>query len=69
MDDHGSGVLLTVLVVRATQRQIEETALRRFKLRVDDVISSIQSRMRQQEQILLGGAGLFDASKSVNRQA
>ena len=64
-----AGVLLTVLVVRATQRQIEETALRQFKLRVDDVISSIQSRMRQQEQILLGGAGLFDASKSVNRDA
>lgn len=64
-----AGVLLTVLVARATQHQIEETALRQFKLRVDDVISSIQSRLRQQEQILLGGAGLFDTSKSVTRQA
>ncbi|MGB7598205.1 MAG: CHASE domain-containing protein [Gallionella sp.] len=64
-----AGVLLTVLVAQATQRQIQGTALQQFNVRVDDVMSSIQSRMRQQEQILLGGAGLFDASKSVSRDA
>jgi PAS domain S-box-containing protein len=41
----------------------------KFELIVGDVLSRIEMRLRQHEQILLGGAGLFDAQESVNREA
>jgi len=47
--------------------QAMENAEQQFELHVRDVIESIEDRLRQHEQILLGGAGLFDASDSVQR--
>jgi PAS domain S-box-containing protein len=41
----------------------------KFELIVGDVLSRIEMRLRQHEQILLGGAGLFDAQESVTREA
>ncbi len=39
----------------------------RFDLHVSDVLQRINTRLKHHEQILLGGAGLFDASKVVDR--
>ncbi|MDP4029122.1 MAG: PAS domain S-box protein [Gallionella sp.] len=47
--------------------QAAKNASQQFELHVHDVIDSIEERLRQHEQILLGGAGLFNASESVNR--
>jgi PAS domain S-box-containing protein len=48
--------------------QARKGAEQQFDLHVRDVIYSIEERLRQHEQILLGGAGLFDASASVSRE-
>ena len=62
-------LLLTALALYGLDRQHERSASADFELRVGDVIHSIQARMRQHEQILLGGAGIFDATDSVTRMA
>ncbi|MCK9386981.1 MAG: CHASE domain-containing protein [Sulfuritalea sp.] len=51
----------------ALRTQSESNAQQQFELHIRDVIDSIEDRLRQHEQILLGGAGLFDASSSVDR--
>lgn len=38
-----------------------------FELHVRELINAIDKRLREHEQILLGGAGLFDASRTVTR--
>jgi len=48
--------------------QAKKGAEQQFDLHVRDVVYSIEERLRQHEQILLGGAGLFDASASVSRE-
>jgi len=47
--------------------QAMKNAGQQFELHAREVIGSIEERLRQHEQILLGGAGLFDASESVDR--
>lgn len=59
---------LTLLVWYSLQHQNEASARQQFKLHVRDVVGAIEQRLNQHEQILLGGAGLFDASDKVTRQ-
>lgn len=59
---------LTLLVWYSLKHQNEANASQQFKLHVRDVVGAIEQRLNQHEQILLGGAGLFDASEAVTRQ-
>ena len=58
---------LTLAAWYGLRMQAMENAEQQFELHVRDVVESIENRLRQHEQILLGGAGLFDASESVER--
>lgn len=58
---------LTAMAWYATKHQIEDDAQRQFRDQTNHIVSLIESRLHQHEQILLGGAGLFDSSKSVSR--
>ncbi|MDH4284995.1 MAG: CHASE domain-containing protein, partial [Gallionellaceae bacterium] len=58
---------LTISAWYGLYSQSARNAEQQFNLHVQDVINSIGDRLRQHEQILLGGAGLFDASESVER--
>ncbi len=58
---------LTLLAWHGLRVQAMNNAGQQFELHVRDVIDSIEWRLHQHEQILLGGAGLFDASESVSR--
>lgn len=60
-------ILLTMAAWYGLRKQALKNAEQQFNLHVNDVIFSIEERLRQHEQILLGGAGLYDASKSVER--
>jgi len=44
-----------------------DSARQEFELHVHDIVYSIEERLRQHEQILLGGEGLLVAGKSVDR--
>lgn len=61
-------LLLTLLVWYGLRLQAWYSEQQEFELRARDVTQSIEERLRQHEQILLGGAGLFDANESVTRQ-
>lgn len=58
---------LTLLAWYGVYRQAIRNAEQQFELHVRDVVYSIEERLRQHEQILLGCAGLFEASESVER--
>lgn len=61
------GLLLVMLVWSALQDQKARSAEQQFELHAREVVSAIQQRLHDHEQILLGGAGLFDASEAVSR--
>ncbi|MBI3223197.1 MAG: CHASE domain-containing protein [Nitrosomonadales bacterium] len=66
------GVLVACLSVTMaawymTEQQVTSNAQQQFTNQADDIINAIEARMHQHEQILLGGAGLFEASESVER--
>lgn len=58
---------LTLSAWYGLRAQAMKSAEQQFELHVRDVIGAIEERLHQHEQILLGGAGLFDASESVDR--
>jgi PAS domain S-box-containing protein len=58
---------IMLLVWYSTQASKQQNAQTQFKLHVREITQAIQNRLRDHEQILLGGAGLFDASHSVER--
>jgi len=58
---------LTLIAWYGLQAQTEKNKQQQFELYVRDVLDAIESRMHQHEQILRGGAGLFDASTAVSR--
>lgn len=58
---------LTILARNVTQREVERNAQLQFSEQADNIIGSIENRLNQHELILLGGAALFDASASVDR--
>lgn len=63
------GMLLVSLVWTTLQEQKARSARQQFELHVREVVRAIQERLRDHEQILLGGAGLFDADNAVSRTA
>ena len=60
---------LTLAAWYGLYMQAMKSAGQQFELHVRDVIGSIEERLRQHEQILLGGEGLLAASVSVDRAA
>lgn len=65
-----ASLLLTGLVWHGLRTQIRHNFEQHFDLRAREVVGAIESRMRDHEQILLGGAGLFDAADGrVDRAA
>ena len=58
---------LTMAAWYGLRMQAMKSAGQQFELLVREVTDAIEERLRQHEQILLGGAGLFDASESVDR--
>jgi signal transduction histidine kinase len=60
---------LVLLAWASLRRENERHQQRQFALLAQDVTDDIAERLRQHEQILLGGAGLMDASVSASRQA
>jgi PAS domain S-box-containing protein len=62
-----AGLVPTVLVWTALRDERERSAAAQFELHAREVIAAIEKRLRDHEQILLGGAGLFDASDNVTR--
>lgn len=61
--------LLVQLVVWQSLRTNEDRAARQqFQMLGEKVTEAISKRLRDHEQILLGGAGLFDAVENVSRE-
>ncbi|MFZ5603680.1 MAG: CHASE domain-containing protein [Pseudomonadota bacterium] len=63
-----AGLLMTTLLTSWLYENRQENAAARFGLIAADVINRIEKRLNDHEQILLGGAGLFDATGTVSRQ-
>lgn len=63
----GISLLFTIAVWRTLLQRETDAATRQFNLMAGEIVIDIKERLRQHEQILLGGAGLFDASMSVSR--
>jgi len=57
----------TLFAANAVRLQVQKNAQSKFDIYVQEVLDNITDRMRQHEQILLGGVGLIDASTSVSR--
>ena len=62
-----AGLITTVLVWYAMRTQNLHNGEQQFALHVREIVQSIEKRLYQHEQILLGGAGLFNARDSVTR--
>lgn len=63
------GLLFTVLLAQGLKTQREASASGQFELHVKDLVNAIEKRLRDHEQILLGAAGLINASQQlVSRQ-
>ncbi len=62
------GLLLTLLVWLMQRAQDAEHAKHQFARHVQSAVDSIRERNQQQEQILLGAAGLFAFSESMQRE-
>lgn len=61
-------LLLTGFIGWSMYQQSINFAKSAFNQHVDDLMQSVQLRMREHEQILLGTKGLYDASQSVARE-
>lgn len=60
-------LLITLLVWQYLQQREMASAEHQFEILTDDIASAIRKRMVDHEQILLGAAGLIDASEQVTR--
>lgn len=60
-------LVLTIFISWTMHRQVLRFAQREFDEQIDDLVQSLQLRMNNQEQLLLGAKGLYEASKSVER--
>lgn len=60
-------LLLALVAWYGLRMQAMKNAERQFETHVRDVTDSIKERLRQNEQILLGGEGLFAAREAVDR--
>ncbi|MBS1147024.1 MAG: hypothetical protein H6R08_1200, partial [Proteobacteria bacterium] len=57
-----TGLLLVMLVWLSLREERARSAEAQFELHAREVVAAIEKRLRDHEQILLGGAGLFDAN-------
>ena len=64
-----AGLIATVLASFQVKQGIEDEAVRQFAFDCDQVTLKIQERLGAYALILRGGAGLFGAAQSVDRQA
>lgn len=60
-------LLVQLALLDHLERKEERAALKQFDLLVQTTTEAIHKRMTDHEQILLGAAGLFEASESVSR--
>lgn len=61
-------LLLTIFISWIMHRQALRFTQAAFAAQIDELVQSIQLRMRDHEQLLLGAKGLYEASKSVERE-
>ncbi len=61
-------LVITILFYRFLKQDSVLTAENYFNVRVDEINTLIQQRMKSYEQVLQGGAGLFYASDQVSRE-
>jgi len=61
------GLLLTLLLSMGLAEQRAHSADQQFELHVKELVAEIEKRLLDHEQILLGGAGLFDVNGMVTR--
>lgn len=61
------GLGLGLYVAHGAKVEAENAAHQRFIVQCDGVISAVNARLEAHKQVLLGGAALFDASRSVAR--
>lgn len=61
-------LFLTILAWQVARNNALDDAQRRFDFRVAEIRFAVLARMRAQEQVLRGAAGLFEASERVSRQ-
>src|SRR5690349_18925128 len=61
-------LLITAFISFTIRNQSEQFAQSEFSQQVNDLIQSLQLKMRDNEQILLGAKGLYEASQSVERE-
>ncbi|WP_404309257.1 CHASE domain-containing protein [Neorhodopirellula lusitana] len=59
---------LTAVAWSLSNQYIQRRARDRFDFRVDQVLKAIDQRMLEYEQVLRGGIGLYNSSKSVTRE-
>jgi PAS domain S-box-containing protein len=59
--------LMTIMFWRVVREESYQNASVRFDFRVNEIVTSIKKRLLAYEQVLLGGSGLFAASKYVDR--
>jgi len=62
-----STLLVQLALLLHLEQKEERTAAQQFELLVDTTVDAIRKRMIDHEQVLLGAAGLFDASRQVTR--
>ncbi|MDP3866118.1 MAG: CHASE domain-containing protein [Rhodoferax sp.] len=62
-----AGLLLTALLSMGLAEQRARSADQQFELHVKELVAEIEKRLLDHEQILLGGAGLFDVNGMVTR--
>ncbi len=62
-----SSVVITIIAWYVAERFVVARAQDRFNFQAEEIQVAIQKRLRTQERALLGGVGLFAASKSVER--
>ena len=62
-----AGLIPALLVWYSLHVQDEHNGRVQFDLQVGEIVGAIDKRLHQHQQILLGGAGLFDASETITR--
>lgn len=61
-------LIMVFMVWYILKAQNEQNAEQQFQLHAREIVNLIEQRLQDHEQILLGGAGLHDASEHVERQ-
>jgi len=60
-------ISITIVIAMSVRDGVRTEAERDFSFYCDEILLKVQSRLDEHKQVLLGGAALFDASQSVER--